>query len=212
MSENGTVDDVGSVGVKSSWPKAACSTLLVTVWFAMLASWAEVETIVGSFPATVAVGSWVIYLGMRRTSWSLLCYGLSSFWCVSALCLIIAVFDMGPPDAETIVPLILTLYSLFLTVWCTFMNLGFPRNARLMLSNPFATRFSVRTMMGVTTVVCLLAAVGRLISWESEMWIFGSSGLGLLGITGAIAYWFALRLKQFRTEVERPQIDANLDY
>ena len=200
MSEYGIANDVGQDAAKSPWLKAACSILLVTVWFAMLASWAEVETILGSFPATIVVGSWVTYFGMRRTSWALLCYGLSSFWFVSALSLMISVFNMGPHDAYPIVPMLLTIYSVLLAIWCTLMNLGFPLNSSPLINQPFSLGFSMRTMMVVTTVVCLLAAIGRFISWEREMWIFGSTGLGLLGISIAIVYWFALRMKQIQSE------------
>lgn len=156
-----------------------------------LAAWVEVESILGGFPALVVGGAPIIFLAMRRNSWALLCYALSSLWCVALLCLMIAVFDMSPRDAKVVVPALLTVYVVGLASAAPIALRHLLRRPEDCRQRPRNFQFNVRGMLIVMTVVCITSALGRLISWQSEMWTFGSGGFALLGISALIAWWFA---------------------
>ncbi len=155
------------------------------------AAWVDVEYIVGGFPALVLGGSLIIVLAMRRNSWALLCYALSSLWCVALLCLLIAVFDMSPADARVVVPVLLTAYLLLLACATPFASRRLFQRPKVCRQRPRNFQFNVRGMLIVTTVVCVTSALGRIVSSQNDVWIFGSGGFALLGISGLIAWWFA---------------------
>ena len=189
--------------------RASCALYLVAAWGVMFFAWFNVESIVCGFPVLVGLGIVVIALAMRRSSWLLLNYGISSFWIVGGLSLLIAVFDLSPGQAQPVVPVFLTLYALSLIYYAFALNPGMHEvPTSVVQERPI--RFSMKSILIVTSVVCVMAALGRLIAWNSEMWIFGSGGFALMGISGVLLYRFALRMKQFRMEEEEPPIDASV--
>lgn len=164
----------------------------------MLLAWYDVETIVGTFPALIVMGVMVIVPAMRRSSWWLLGYGLSAFWAVAFVSLVIAIFDLSPSEAVHIVPLILTVYAIFQGLWCIRCNCALLEKPATNIANLPRLQFSIRAMLLLTTVVCVLSAVGRSIPWKNEMWVFGSGGLALLGVSAVIMFWFTVRIKNIR--------------
>ena len=171
-----------------------CWLHLLTGWVTAAAACWGVESIVTTFPVVIVSGIPVIVLAMRRTSWLLLCYGLSGCWGVGAVSLVIAAFDLSPRDAVPTVPLLLIVYAAILTG--TFLAVRKILGEQIGLSE--ATQapltYSLRTMMWTVTVTCVLAALGKLVTWQNEMSIFASGGFALLGISAFIATWYKRRL------------------
>jgi hypothetical protein len=174
-----------------------CTLHLTAGWIAVALAWYDVETILGTFPAILITGLLVIVPAMRRTSWLLLNYGISAFLCVAVISLVIATFNLNPGAAVPAVPSMITVYAIFQGWWyfrCKRVLLG---EQGVKISRLPRLQFSIRSMLMLTTLVCVLSAIGRVIPWNNEMWMFGSVGFALLGISAMILLWFARRNRAF---------------
>lgn len=180
-------------------------------WLAAGLSWVEVESIVGTLPVIVILGLIVTWLAMRRTSWLLLCYGLSGLCSVAIVSLVIAANNLGPSEAVPTVPNLLTVCALIITglyaavAWSVAKRLD-----DYVVTGPLL-KFRVTTLMLLATVVCVLSAVGKFVSWHGEMWIFASGGLVLLGLSTLFATLFARRLQKAKAQRILGEVDQQAE-
>lgn len=177
-----------------------CLLSLIAAGAAALLAWIEVESILATLPAVVLLGLVVVLLAMRRTSWLLLCYGLAGFWSVAIVSLVIAGFDLSPERAVPTVPILLTIYAVLLTGLLVAVNCAIATQQDFCLATRKRLQFRVSTLMLLVTVVCVLSALGKLVTWRGEMWIFASGGLALLGVSALFAIHFARRLRHQKIE------------
>ena len=173
--------------------RAFAAAYILVAGLAAVGAWFDVETIVAGFPVLIAIGSVVIYLALGRDSLPLLCWGLSSYWVVAAMCLMIAIGDMGPDEAQPFLPPVMSVYAFSLTAWPAGIERILDQRASSVLARVFPVRFNLRAMLVVVTLVCIAAAIASAIQWQGsngEMAVFGTGALALLGISGAILWWF----------------------
>ena len=188
-------DATQAVDVQCRRLRRVCVIQLLTSWIAALLAIYEVETIVGTFLAIFITGLIVVLLARRRTSWLLLCYGLSAFWSIAVVSLTIATFNLHPAEAVPTVPAMLTLYAVLLTWWYFRINSTLKGNREIVLTSHSSMQFSLRGMLLFTTVFCVFSALAKFIPWRSEMKIFGAGGFALLGVSALIMAYFNHSMK-----------------
>ena len=173
-----------------------CAVQMLVAAIACLSAWVEVESISVTCPLLVASGVMVVLTAMRRAWWLLLCFGLSSFWVVGTVAIVISAYRLNPQQATPVVPSILLGFAVLLAWTLQTVYRSVEKNPELAAIRVSKVRFSVRTILLFTAVVAALATIGKYVTWAGEMWIFASIGLVLLGSSALLAMWYHAMLKQ----------------
>ena len=149
-------------------------------------------------------GALVIVAALRRDSWSLFLYGISSFLIVAFLpLLIVAGFIFSVRIAEilmTVLPLMFALYTFAISYWCYKLHCLFERYSIRLLRRLPPVRFSLKALLVIASLVCFIATIVTLVEWN-EVTVLSAVGIALLVISGLITWWYSHSLR-YNTDSE----------
>ena len=178
---------------QGAYARIACALHLVSGWIAALLSMVDVETIVGTFFLVLFFSIPLQIAAQRRNSWALFWYGQSGYWAIASVALVIATFDLSPSEAVPAVPVVLIVYAVGLAVWCFLVDVRSLESLPQDKGQRASFRFRIADMLLLTTLICLLSFVGRLVAWQSEMGVFASGAFALIAISGFLTYRYRQR-------------------
>ena len=129
---------------------------------ALAACAAEIESILFTGPALAVIGLMLAIVTRPLRSWRVLLYSLSGPF-VSAFCAaLIAVFDWGPGDAEEPILAILFIYAFLSIPTALFVFREILQwSASPPTWSPLRWRYSLRSLLMVTTALCIAAPALR---------------------------------------------------
>jgi hypothetical protein len=175
--------------------KALLSAQLLAAMGAWIANTIETETIVGSGPLLTIVGLAMAITTRPWYSWAALFVGLSAPAVCALGAFMIAVFQLGPSEANYPVTALLSIYLLCLVPSATAVFKGVlsqPPNPAI--PSPSGWRYSLRTLLVLMTLVAILTVV---ISSIFELLIrdfpinFALFGIAAILSSVAVAWRFA---------------------
>lgn len=174
---------------------ALCGIQVVAAVCAAAAAAFDVESIMGSCPAIALFGFLIALVSVRRRWADAMLFGL---WCpivTAAIALLISSFDWSPGTAATPVTLILAVNALVVAAGAAALVLraGGVQSAQATSLSDAPVRFSIRGLLAVTTVLCILFAVMRHLGGVGDMLAFAIYGVGVLLLAVAILAWFRFR-------------------
>ena len=172
---------------------------------AALMSYWSIHTIVGTGPVMALAGfGLAIYARRRKLIWLML-FGLSAPLVTSLVALAISGLGWSPPEAERPVRGLLTAYAIVAVALAAAAGVVERRDG------PTAVRadvrrmgqFSLRTVLGITTLACALMGMAKYLSWWGDYAMFALYGLGVLACVAAVGIAGARREKGGRPEAAR---------
>jgi hypothetical protein len=134
---------------------------------------------------------------VRNTCLNLLLFGLLGPVATSAVALLIASFAWSPTEAALPVPVLLTLNAGATLIWGALTARQSVRSRRSNASpGKTVVRFSLRSLLCLVTIACLLLALSRQLPRGAEMLWFAAYGIGVLALALAMGMWFSYRVKR----------------
>jgi hypothetical protein len=180
-------------------------TVILIIWFAQfltsfaaafLANW-NLRSILYTGPVLSLLGVLFASATCSRRSWSCLILGLSAP-SICALCaLLIAAFRLGPQwETGWPIAVILVIYSIAISPLAVVVLLGLRRTSPDKEVAP-PWRFSMKTLLGITTVVCLLSMPLRfaveLVELRADSALFILFAIFIVALSALVAWRFAVR-------------------
>jgi hypothetical protein len=168
---------------------------------AAVAALFETESIIVTCPVMAVLGIGLALVAERQRRVALLVHGLIAALATAALALAIAVFHWGPNQAEAPALIILTSTAVASVALLSGMPDCWLTADAAEATPPSPVRFSMRTVLLSTTVLCALLAIGRWLEWRGEMAFFAAYGVATIVASATIALRHVARRKAASTSV-----------
>jgi hypothetical protein len=180
---------------------------VLAVFVMLIAAVIEIESILWAGPTLTVVGLLRAAVTRPLVSLVTLFDSLSAPFVCALIALLIAAFDWGPGDADVPVAVILTVYLLFFLP-ITFATVGshFSWQPKSASHAPATWQFSLKSMLFAMTAICLIIALGRLLTegFRNDDIIFGGYALVVLTLCGLVIWRFIAyrRRVTFSTKID----------
>ena len=178
---------------------------LLTALAALVASWLNVESILVTCPLLVAVGFALAVAVRPLGTWTPLMLGLSGPLVSAFIAFMIAAFRLEPRDAEWPVLGIFAVY-LVAIVPISIVASDQIHQWHDRLSQPRAWRYSIRSLLGLMTVVAILTAA--LASFIKTMYnfpvAFAAFGSAAIVLAGVVVWRFLIQRRRMPHPSRRP--------
>lgn len=178
--------------------------LLTAVLTTAVLSCVDIESILGAYPTTLAIALAAVVAVFPMRSTLVFCVALAPLLMIAACVLAIGIGGLSPGDAQWPIS---GLWAAFTLGWSPLSFVAI-RRAWLWrrLSHParMTRQFSIRALFVATTMVAVLAAVGRgMAALRGEHLWFGVGGLLTLAVAataGGAFYWRARAKGRLQTD------------
>ena len=173
-----------------AWGAQVLTTIVAVVLCAL-----DVETIIGTGPALTLSGLALVVLARPLRSARVLTYGLSGPLVCALGATLIAGFQWGPRDAATPILAILIVYAC-VSIPAALLAIRdlLPWQPAPEVRRPIPLQFSLRSLLLVTTALCVLITLFRFIfgSASEEPIIFGTFVVVTICLVGVTLFLFVV--------------------
>jgi hypothetical protein len=154
----------------------------------------QIESILVLGPLLAIIGLMLGLVSLRLESWPALVFALSGPSVTAIVALMIAVFEFGPPEAQTPVVAVLSVYLLFLLPLAGFTLIKIRRWKSTSADLAAPWQFSLKTLLIGMTGVCLFAASAKLLAdamYLGDHTIFGGYAIVVFALSAAVVWRFS---------------------
>lgn len=189
------------------WLVGLCWLQFAAATAAALATFVEVEWILGFCPAIALLGLVLALLSLRHNSLNLLLFGLLSPVTTGMIALLIASFRWSPSQAAIPALVLLVLNAGATFIWGALTARQVARSSSFGNTTDKRTfRFSLLGLFGVVTLTCIIAALLRQLTGAGEMGWFAVYGFSVLVLSLAVSISFWYRANRTTSEDDDGQI------
>jgi hypothetical protein len=179
---------------REKWAIALAIAQLLVMFVAVIAAWVNVESIIGTGPALSIIGLALAIVSMPCRSWIVLSFALSGPLVCMLGALLIARLHWGPSEASRPIAVLLSVYfvaALPLSAMARRrINTWLPTQAA---HAPAVWHYSLKSLLALTTAVCLIIAVVRPIvaaAGPGDYFIFDLFNVATAALTCGSVYLF----------------------
>jgi hypothetical protein len=153
----------------------------------------HIESILVLGPLLAIIGLMLGLLTPRLQSWPALVFASSGPIVTAIVALMIAVFELQPPEAQTPVVAVLFGYLLFMLPLAGFTLIKIYRCESTTFNLAPSWQFSLKTLLIVMTGVCLVAASANLLAdamYLGDRTVFGGYAMVAFALSAAVVWRF----------------------
>ena len=181
-------------------------TIAIGLWAAQvltavamsIAVWVDVESIVFTGPVLSVVGIALAIFTQRLRSWATLLFSLSGPLICALGAFLIAVFHLGPPEAQAPIAGLMTIYLLTaIPAAVIALREILDWDVDSSRQDRWVWRYSMKSLLVVMTGACVLVAVGQWVAGVPLLdfpIVFGAFACATIALSGAVVWrWRAKR-------------------